>query len=405
MSTAGSSASRLVNRPWLVAAVLLALLAAWLLSGVLVPHEREVDRPAPAARVAPPTPVQVTRIVAELVGRTVTLSGRTAPARSVELKAETSGRVVAVGAARGSRVEAGGLIVRLDAGERLARLAQARAELRQRELEYDGQIRLKPAGYVSEARLAESLAQLERARAEVTRAQLDIERMQLRAPFAGALQDRLVEVGDYVAPGTPVATFVDNRRLAVAGSVAEGQASLVHVGLAGTARLASGQVVPGRLRYVAPVADAATRTFAVELEIANPSGDLPVGVTADIELPVGRVLAHRLSPALLTLDDAGVVGVKIQAPGDRVKFMPATIVRASPEGVWITGLPDPAPVIVGGQGFVRDGDRVAVTVAPVAPDTGLPPDGAAAEDPVRVGEGGSPPIALRAVAGDTRHTP
>jgi membrane fusion protein, multidrug efflux system len=363
MSAVDTLFAGLSRRPGRIAAVLLALLAAWLASGVLMPHKREVDAPAPAVRAAPPTPVQVERVRAEPVERTVTLSGRTAPARSVELKAETSGRVVAVGAARGARVEAGGLIVRLDPGDRLVRLAQARAELRQRELEYDGQLKLKPDGYISDAKLAESLALLEKARTEVARAQIDIDRMQIRAPFGGALQERRVEVGDYVSPGTAVATFVDNRRLAVAGSVAEAQSAGIRTGLAGSARLASGQTVAGRLRYVAPVADEATRTFAVELEIANPDGELPVGVTADIELPVGQVLAHRLSPALLTLDDAGVVGVKLQDAGDRVRFVPATVVRSSADGVWITGLPDPAPIIVGGQGFVRDGDRIAVSLA------------------------------------------
>jgi hypothetical protein len=49
-----------------------------------------------------------------------------------------------------------------------------------------------------------------------------------------------------------------------------------------------------------------------------------------------------------------------------VRFVPATVVRSSADGVWITGLPDPAPVIVGGQGFVRDGDRIAAAPAPVA---------------------------------------
>ncbi len=364
MSAATALIDGLARRPGRVAAMLIALLAAWLASGVLMPHKRVVDAPAPAARAVAPTPVQVEHMRAEPVERTVTLSGRTAPARSVELKAETSGRVVAVGAARGARVEAGGLIVRLDSGDRPARLAQARAELRQRELEYDGQLKLKPAGYISDAKLAESLALLEKARTEVARAQIDIDRMQIRAPFGGALQERRVEVGDYVSPGAAVATFVDNRRLAVAGSVAEAQSAGIRPGLAGSARLASGQTVAGRLRYVAPVADEATRTFAVELEIANPTGELPVGVTADIELPVGQVLAHRLSPALLTLDDAGVVGVKLQDVGDRVRFVPATVVRSSADGVWITGLPDPAPIIVGGQGFVRDGDRIAVSLVP-----------------------------------------
>jgi multidrug efflux system membrane fusion protein len=364
MSTARNLFDRIASRPAWVAVALLVLLAAWLLSGLLGPSRREVDAPAPAVRATAATPVQVARLTAEPVERTLTLSGRTAPARTVELKAETSGRVIAIGAPRGARVDAGALIIRLDAGDRVARLEQARAELRQRELEYEGQLKLKPAGYISDARLAESLALREKARAEVTRAELDVERMAVRAPFAGALQDRRVEVGDYVSPGTPVATFVDDRRLAVAGSIAETHASLLRPGLAGTARLASGQQVTGRLRYVAPVADEATRTFAVELEIPNPGGELPVGVTADIELPVGTVRAHRLSPALLTLDDAGTVGVKIEGPDRRVRFVPAKVVRTSPDGVWITGLPDPAPVIVGGQGFVRDGSLVAASPAP-----------------------------------------
>lgn len=362
-STAPNLLTRMAQRPGWVAIALLTLLAAWLLSGLLGPPRHQAEAPAPAVRAVPPTPVQVAQLGAEPVERTITLSGRTAPARTVELKAETSGRVVAVGAARGARVDGGSLIIRLDAGDRLARLEQARAELRQRELEYEGQLKLKPAGYISDARLAESLALREKARAEVTRAQLDVERMAVHAPFAGALQERSVEVGDYVAPGTPVATFVDDRRLIVAGSIAESHASMLRPGLAGTARLASGQQVTGRLRYVAPVADAATRTFAVELEIANPGGGLPVGVTADIELPVGTVRAHRLSPALLTLDDAGVVGVKIAGPGGRVQFIPATVVRTAPDGVWITGLPDPAPVIVGGQGFVRAGSLIAAAPA------------------------------------------
>lgn len=393
MSAVGSIAARIAARPWVVAAVLLALLAAWMLSGVIAPHPRIVERAAPAARELPPTPVQVASLGAEPVQRTVTLSGRTAPARTVEIKAETSGRVVAIGAARGARVAAGGLLVRLDAGERVARLAEARAALRQRELEYEGQLKLKPQGYISDAKLAESLALREKARAEVTRAELDVERMQIRAPFSGALQDRKVEVGDYVSPGTPVATFVDDRSLAVAGSVAEAQASGVHVGLAGTARLATGQVAAGRLRYVAPVADEATRTFAVELEIPNPRGALPVGVTADIELPVGEVRAHRLSPALLTLDDSGVVGVKLQAEGARVKFVPATVVHSTSDGVWITGLPDPAPVIVGGQGFVRDGDRIAVTQ--VSAPAAAPPGAAVAE---RAGQAPAAPAQATQVA-------
>ena len=356
--TERSLLSRIAQRPAWIAGGLLALLLIWLGSGMVTSRDRPRDKAAPAVRSAAVTPVQVASIAAEEVTRVVTLSGRTAPARTVEVRAETSGRVVAIGAPRGGRVGADSLLVRLDSGDRLARLAQARAVLRQREIEYDGQMKLKPQGYISDAKLAESNAQLEAARTELTRAEIDVARMQIRAPFSGALQERSVEVGDYVSPGSTVATFVDERRLIVSGSVAEAQADGIRRGLSGTARLATGREVRGVLRYVAPVADSATRTFAVELEIDNPEGELPVGVTADIELPVGKVLAHRLSPALLTLDDSGVVGVKILGDQQTVEFRPATVVRSTSDGVWISGLPDPANVIVGGQGFVRTGDRV-----------------------------------------------
>lgn len=236
------------RRPAVVAGLLLALVALWLASGLVLPRKRAVEQPAPVMRASVATPVQVRSIAAKDVERIVVVSGRTAPAQTIEVKAETSGRVVAIGAPRGSRVEAGALLVRLDPADRHARLDQARAVLRQRELEYEGQLSLKPQGYISDAKLAESRAMLESARAELARAELDVRRMKIVAPFAGALKDRRVEVGDYVSVGTAVATFVDDRRLTVAGSVAETQIAGIRTGLPGSARMATGRVAAGRLR-------------------------------------------------------------------------------------------------------------------------------------------------------------
>lgn len=361
------------HRPWLVALAVLALTALWVLSGLLFPKPRKVETAAPAERAEIIPEVQVMSLTAEPVTRSVTLFGRTEPARVVELRAETAGRVVAIGAARGAQVGAGAVLLQLEDGDRSARLAQARATLRQRELEYDGQLKLKPQGYISDAKLAESAALLETARTELRRAQLDSARATLRAPFAGALQDRVVEVGDYVSPGTVVATFVENRRLVVAASLSESQITGVKPGLEGKAVLGTGQSAQGRVRYVAPVADAKTRTFAVELEIANPRGELPAGVTAEISLPTGTVQAHRISPSLLSLDDSGAVGVKLLGANGRVRLQPAAVARSSPDGVWVTGLPNPAPVITGGQGYVRDGQLVRTTG--VGPSTSLAASG------------------------------
>ena len=124
------------------------------------------------------------------------------------------------------------------------------------------------------------------------------------------------------------------------------------------ARLATGELVRGQIRYVAPVADTATRTFAVELEVDNADGALRAGGTAELLIPAETVSAHRVSPSLLTLDDAGNVGLKIINEKGEVEFVVADIALSSSDGVWLVGLPDTATIITVGQGFVNTGTIV-----------------------------------------------
>jgi multidrug efflux system membrane fusion protein len=101
--------------------------------------------------------------------------------------------------------------------------------------------------------------------------------------------------------------------------------------------------------------DEATRTFGVELEIDNADGALRVGGTAELRIPAEEVLAHRISPSLLTLDDAGNVGVKIINDSGQVEFVVADIALTSNNGVWLAGLPLDATIITVGQGYVTNG--------------------------------------------------
>lgn len=343
-------------RSWFVSAGIITVVTIWLLSGQLGGNEKTEQ--ATAETVATTTlrnAVRVRTQSAEEVMRTIVVNGKTAPARIAHLAAETDGRIEYIGAERGASLNRGELIVRLDERDRSARLAQAEATVRQRDVEYAARERLKSESYVSEAQLQEALALLETARAELTRAQLDLGYMYVRAPFAGALQARNVEVGDFVKRGDPIATYVDNRTIIVSANVSEFDAKYVHVDETAEARLATGETVRGRIRYVAPVADEATRTFTVELEVANADGNLRAGGTAELRIPAQTVLAHRVSPSLLTLDDAGNVGVKIINDRGEVEFVVADIALSSSDGVWLAGLPPTATIITVGQGYVPSG--------------------------------------------------
>ena len=347
-------------KSWFVSGGIVLLVALWLASGQFGAEDGEAAESVstPVTNTATKSAVRVRTQTAEEVMRTIVVNGKTAPARIVHLAAETDGRVEYVGAKRGASLDRGDLIVRLDERDRAARLAQAEATVKQREVEFAARERLKSESYVSEAQLQEAVALLETAKAELTRARLDLEYMKVRAPFAGALQSRAVEVGDFVKRGDPIATYVDNRKLIVSANLSEFDARYVQVGDRAEAWLATGETVHGAIRYVAPVADEATRTFLVELEVDNADGTLRAGGTAELQIPAEVVLAHRISPSLLTLDDAGNVGVKIVNELGQVEFIVADIALSANDGVWLAGLPETATIITVGQGYVASGALV-----------------------------------------------
>lgn len=344
------------SSPWIISGSLAVAATLWVASGLIGGEpERGSDAEVSTQRLAE---VRVRDQSARDVSRHIEVYGRLEPARSVTVRAETDGRVEQIHADRGARVEAGEPLFRLNERDRAARLRTARALVAQREIEHRAQQRLKDDDYISESNLAAAATNLETARGELKRAELDLGYMTVSAPFDGALQDRMVELGDYVRAGDAVAEFVDDRSLIVAGTVSERDIGRVAVGDPGIAKLVTGEEREGRIRYVAPVADAGTRTFRVELVLDNPEGSLRAGVTAEMLIDGGRISAHRISPALMTLNDAGELGVKVVDDQDRIRFHPIEIVASGVEGIWVTGLPQQARIVTVGQGWAQPGEQV-----------------------------------------------
>jgi multidrug efflux system membrane fusion protein len=126
----------------------------------------------------------------------------------------------------------------------------------------------------------------------------------------------------------------------------------------GYAKLITGEVVKGTVRYVSKNSDPATRTFRVELLVPNENATLRGGVTAEITFQSDQVMAHKISPAILTLNDKGDIGVRSVNDQDIVEFYPVQILSDSNEGAVITGLPNQIRLIEVGQEFVLEGEKV-----------------------------------------------
>jgi len=286
------------------------------------------------------------------------LRGRSEANRLVEIRSETDGRVVELNVEDGTRVTAGQVIAKLSPDDRPARLAEAKALLAQRKVEYDADKKLSVKGFRAETQLAATEAELQAAEAAVKIAEVELAYTTIRAPFDGIVDQGLVELGDYVDRSDPIARLVELDPMLIVTQVNERDVGRLSVGAAGSARLMSGETVSGRIRHISAVADQATRTFRVELEVANPGGRIADGMTAEIALPLSEVMAHRVSPSVLTLSDAGEIGVKAVGPDDRVVFHPVDIVDTDNAGMWITGLPDEVTLITVGQEYVGQGETV-----------------------------------------------
>ncbi|MEO1017433.1 MAG: efflux RND transporter periplasmic adaptor subunit [Pseudomonadota bacterium] len=322
--------------------------------------EMAIEDAAPAVPERRLATVRVQTMEAQPVTREIVADGYTEPDRVVELKGEVNGTVEEVIVNKGSKVDKGQLIVRLERRDRQASVKHFEALVSQRNIEREAARKLGEKGFQAETRVAEMEALYEQATADLEYARIQLEHTDVNAPFTGLLDDRYVEVGDFVDIGDLVARVIDNDPLVVVADIPETVAGLVRPGMTGNVRLVSGLTFEAEVAYVAAQASEATRTFRVELEAANAEGLYPAGVSATITLELEEVPAHKVSSGLLVLDDRGILGIKAVDGDDVVHFHQAQIIRSEADSVWLKDLPETLRIITVGQGFVTEGQKVEV---------------------------------------------
>ena len=352
----------LPGRPVLLSAAVLLLVAMWMASGQLQSSAKSASEAAAVreSRAVEPMKVLVESLRASEVAVEVVVQGQLEPDRRLDLRAETGGQVVEIPVRKGDRVERGQVLLRLTADDRPARVAQARAELARQRLDLEAARRLVDRKMQSESQLKLAEASVAAARAALKAAELDLERTEIRAPFDGVLEAVHVELGSLLDRADPVMELVDDTRLKAVGYVPQQSAPVLALGQPASVRLLDGRIADARIAFVSKVADAKTRSFRVEAAVAASGGvALAAGVSAELRITVGAEQAHFMSPSILTLDAQGQVGVKAVDADRTVVFHPVSLVRTQVDGVWVSGLPEHAHVIVQGQGFVIGGQRVA----------------------------------------------
>lgn len=309
---------------------------------------------------------------AEVISNAVRLRGRSEATRFVEIRAETSGRIISDPIKAGQSVTAGDILCQIDEGTRAAALAEAEAarstaeaQLAAAQIDANAATRLSESGFASETRAASASASLSSAEAAlrsaeaaIDRAAEELARIEIRAPFNGLLESDTAELGTLMQPGALCATVIDLDPIKFVGFLPEAELARISIGQMATTRLVNGREVDGIVRFVARSADPQTRTFRVEIEAENPDLSIGDGQSADIAIATEGTAAHLVPSSALTLDDQGDLGLRVVAEDNLVTFYPVTLLRDTPDGALVTGLPDQVDIIIVGQEFVSNGGQV-----------------------------------------------
>ena len=311
--------------------------------------------------------VQVTPVVLEEFVEDVRLTGTVEAFRDVTVSAEESGTVVEIFRDKGARVATGDSILRIDDRLLRAQVDEARAREALARETWERRKRLWEEDRVgSELAYLEARYTAEQAAAGLATLERRLERTVVTAPIEGILEDRIVELGALVNPGTPVARIVDLNPIKVVGGVPERYAA--DVGRGASVRVTfdvlEDESWEGRVGFVGSAVDPRSRTFPVEVTLPNPGGIVKPEMVANIEV-VRRsfdeaVVVHQ--DAVVRKEDGYVVFVVVDEAGQPTARS-RTVELGATQGnrvVIDSGLEPGDRLVTVGQQQVANGDRVRI---------------------------------------------
>jgi len=236
-------------------------------------------------RAVGPPPVTIVDVKIVPINERVAAVGSGRARRQVTIATRHAGVVAKVLFEGGKMVEANQSLVQLHAETEQIAVETAEA---QRAQAADAVDRLKQLneGVVTRVARAEADTALKVADAALRRSREELDRMTIRAPFAGIVGLTNLQIGDYIGAGTPIATLDDRTAILVEFTVPESVATLIKPGLPVRASLVTraGEVFEGAIDAVGTRIDPDTRTMAVRAAIPNPTLVLIPGSTFSISV-------------------------------------------------------------------------------------------------------------------------
>jgi len=320
--------------------------------------DRSGSSPA-AGETLPPAAVQVQTLRVSKQPLAEEVVGTVRARLEARLEARVSGRIEALNVVPGQKVEAGQVLASLHAPELRARLEQATARRQQAAQDQQRYTALLERKAVTQAEFDAVQAQARVAEAAVAEAESMLGYAEVTAPFAGVITRKAADVGDLATPGKLLLEMEDPSSLRFEADMAEALLGRVKMGQEMRVRLAqvTGSLA-GTISELSPVADPATRTFTVKLDLPAMPG-LRSGQFGRVSVPVGEGDA-LVVPSEAVIRRGQLEYVFIEA-GGKAQLRLVKTGRVLNEGVeLLAGAMDGERVVVTGAAQLREGQPLNV---------------------------------------------
>ena len=186
---------------------------------------------------------------------------------------------------------------------------------------------------------------------------VELNRTEVKAPFRGYVE-KIIKPGNFINRGEVCAVIIELDPVTFVAEVPEAEIKNIVKGQNVSIMLVTGEIISSKLSFVSKSATPSTRSFRVEAEVRNPNGLIRDGITGTLEISTNKILANKISPSILLLSDSGTLGIRIVNNENVVEFRPIKILEDTQDGLWVQGIPNASNLIVRGQGFVEDGQKV-----------------------------------------------
>lgn len=274
-----------------------------------------------------------------------------------EITTPIPGKIVFITNKSGKYVRRGEIIAKIEDHDYRAEYNNMKSLLSTASVVHKTNIELFDKNLISELELNNSLNDYLAAKSSYIRAKKNLIDTVIYAPYSGKLSEILIQRNQYLRANQSIVNIVSNSDFYLDIDVAEEQLKHIKIGKKIVGKSVSGRKIKGRVKYINNTVNKNTNTYMIRT-VVNGKNFID-GSLADVQILLGKVLAHKVPASLITLSSNGKESIKVLGNKNIVKYKKVTILSSDQNSIIVSGLSRNERIINKGYGFVKQGQKIS----------------------------------------------